>query len=255
MITYKQLAVDAAREAGDLLVELSKQYIKFEMKNAHDILAEADLQSEKIIINKIKANYPNHGILSEEAGKNDMGSEFLWIIDPIDGTINFARHIEQFCISIALSKNGKLILGVIYQPALDKMYIAEKGGGAYLNGNKLAVSQEVNLIDTIIAADLTSKIEKRKPTFDILKVLGEQVRHVRIFGSSAIHLARIAEGQLDLYFKLGFHYWDYAAGILLIEEAGGEVTDFDGKPIKEGSNNILATNKLLHKKALTLMKV
>jgi myo-inositol-1(or 4)-monophosphatase len=253
MTSYKQLAIDAAKEVGDLLLELSKQDIKYEMKNPYDILAEGDLKSEKIIIDKIKSQYPGHSILSEEAGRETNDSGFLWIIDPIDGTINFARHIEEYCISIALSENGKLILGVIYQPALDKLFVAEKGQGAYLNGKRITVSTETELINSIVATDISSRVEMRKPTFATLQGFSGKVRHVRNFGSAALHLARLAEGQLDVYYKPSFNYWDYAAGALIIQEAGGEVTDFEGNPLKEDSKNIVASNQALHQLALKII--
>jgi myo-inositol-1(or 4)-monophosphatase len=254
MSDHKKIAMDAAKEAGSLLLELSKQDIKYEKKNAHDILAEGDLKSEKIIIDKIKANFPDHAIFSEEAGKSTDSSEYLWIIDPVDGTINFARHIEEYCISIALSRNGELILGVIYQPALDKMFVAERGAGAYLNDKKLAVSTETELVDSLVATDLTSNMEKRKLTFDIMAQLSAQVRHVRIFGSCALHLARVAEGQLDFYYKTRLNYWDYAAGIVLVEEAGGKITDFAGNPIREDSADIAVSNTLLHDVGLSAIR-
>jgi myo-inositol-1(or 4)-monophosphatase len=253
MMAYKQLAIEAAKQAGDLLLELSKQDIKYEMKNAHDIVADGDLQAEKIIIEKIKSQYPDHDILSEEAGKELKKSDFLWIVDPIDGTINFSRHIEEYCISIALSKNGQLILGVIYQPALDKLYVAEKGGGAYLNGEKLSVSSETKLVNSLVATDVSSRLEIRKITFDILKGICGLVRHIRVFGSGALHLARIGEGQLDFYYKPSFNYWDFAAGTIIIQEAGGQVTDFAGNPIQEDSKSIVASNGMLHQVGLRVI--
>jgi myo-inositol-1(or 4)-monophosphatase len=253
MTSYVELAIEAAKEAGSMLIALSKQDIKYEMKNKYDIQAEADLESEKIIITKIKSHFPDHDILSEEMGKDVNKSNFLWIIDPIDGTINFSRHIEEYCISIALSKDGQLILGVIYQPALDKLYVAEQGKGACLNGEQLSVSSEKKLINSIVATDISSRVEMRKPTFAILQEFSGQVRHARVFGSGALHLARLAEGQLDVYYKPGFNYWDYAAGAILITETGGKVTDFEGKPLGENSKNIVASNKFLHSTALNII--
>jgi myo-inositol-1(or 4)-monophosphatase len=253
MTSYAQLAIEAAKEAGDILLKLSEKDIKYTMKNTYDIQAEADLRSEKIIIDKIKTQYPDHDILSEEAGKDANKSKFLWIIDPIDGTINYSRHIDEYCISIALSEDGQLIMGVIYQPALDKLYVAEKGKGTFLNGVQLSVSKEEKLINSIVATDISSRVEMRKPTFAILQEFSGKVRHIRVFGSGALHLARLAEGQIDVYYKPSFNYWDYAAGIVLIEEAGGKVTDFDGNSIQESSKNILASNKLLHDEAMGIV--
>lgn len=253
MKQHKQLAIEAAKEAGEILLSLSKQDIKYEMKNAHDILAEGDLKSEEIIIKKIKSAFPDHSIFSEEKGEESHNSEFLWIIDPVDGTINFSRHIEEYCISIALSKNDEVILGVVYQPALRKLFIAEKGQGAYLNEQKVTVSYESELINSLLATDNSSEQDTRKETFNILLKINTEVRHIRIMGSGAMHLVRIAEGQLDLYYKSRFNYWDYAAGLLILQEAGGKVTDFEGNPINRNSKNILASNSLLHNKALEII--
>jgi len=254
MTPYKQVAIDAVKEAGELLSQLSKNDIKYKMKTPHDILAEGDLISEEIIINKIKSHFTNHSILSEEKGEENLSPEFLWIIDPIDGTINFSRHIEEFCISIALQVKERVILGLIYQPLTDKMYVAERGKGAYLNKKRIFVSKEKDIIKSLIATDISSNLEARTKTFRILSNISSQVRHVRIFGSSALHLTRLAEGQIDLYFKTVFKYWDFAAGMIIAEEAGGIVTDFEGNPLNRNSKNILATNNILHPIALKIIK-
>lgn len=253
MQSYKQLAIEAAKEAGEILLSLSKKDINYQMKNAHDILAEGDLKSEKTIIKKIKSSFPHHSIFSEEAGEENHNSEFLWIIDPIDGTINFSRHIEEYCISIALSKNDEIILGIVYQPALGKLFVAEKGQGAFMNGQKISVSHESELINSLLATDNSSRQDARIETFNILSKICTEVRHIRIMGSGAMHLIRIAEGQLDLYYKSRFNYWDYAAGILILQEAGGKITDFEGSPINRNSKNILASNSMLHNKALEII--
>lgn len=254
MTDFRKLAVLAAKNAGKAILELADQEIQYEMKNAHDILAEADLVSEKIIIDEIRTHFPKHEILSEEAGMQETSSDYLWVVDPVDGTINYARGIEEYCISIALVYQSEVILGIIYQPKLGKMFIAEKGKGAELNGSVLKVSQVAALINGLLATDLTSDIQKREDTFNILISLKDKVRHVRIFGSSALHLGRLAEGQLDVYFKNRFKYWDYAAGILIVEESGGKVTDFEGNPIGMSSESIVASNGLLHDDLLNLLR-
>src|SRR5476649_1022518 len=139
MTDFKNVAVAAAQEAGDLLLELAKNPIKYRMKNSHDIQAEADLLSEELILRKIKTAFPTHSILAEESGEEIHESEYLWAIDPLDGTINYARGIEEYCVSIALCHRGQTILGVLYHPTLQLLIVAEKGHGAYLNGEKLEV--------------------------------------------------------------------------------------------------------------------
>ena len=253
MSTPRSVAIDAAKEAGELLLQLSKEDIKYQMKSEHDILAEGDLQSEKIIIDKIKGSFPRHSILSEEKGEEDLDKEYLWVVDPIDGTINFSRKIEEYAISIGLCHNGEIELGVIYQPVTGKLYVAEKGKGAYLNDQKITVSKETKTNNSLVATDNSSKIDARTSTFQILSKICTEVRHIRIFGSGALHLTKVAEGKLDFYYKPRCNFWDVAAGIILIQEAGGKVTDFNGNPISQASKDILASNGHLHSSALSLI--
>ncbi|MDQ3098910.1 MAG: inositol monophosphatase [bacterium] len=254
MNDFKTVAMEAAIESGKLQIELSQRDLKFELKNPRDILAEGDTESEKIIIGKIKQNFPSHSIWSEEAGKEILDSEYLWVIDPIDGTISFARKIEDYCVSIALSHKGSIIFGLIYQPALNKMYIAEKGKGAFLNNEPISVSTESDLITTLAATDNTSKNDFQIKNFELLTRISTHVRQIRICGSVALHIARLAEGKLDLYFKNRFNYWDCAAGALILREAGGTVTDFDGKEFTQNSVNIVASNKIIHQSAIELIQ-
>lgn len=253
MSDFKSVAIEAANEASKVILEFSKSDISYSMKSVRDIQAEADLAAERLIIDKIKQSYPDHSILSEESGSENHQSEYLWIVDPIDGTINFSRHIEEYCISIALEHKGEIVLGVIYQPATGKLYVAEKSKGAYVNGKKITVSTEGQLINCIVATDCTSNAEKRQNNFNILSKICTDVRHVRIFGSCAMHLGRLAEGQIDFYFKTSFNYWDFAAGIIILEEAGGKVTDIDGRPVDKSSKSLLASNGLVHKDALSII--
>ena len=250
---FKRVAIEAAKEAGALALGLSTQEIKFQEKGPYDILAEADTKSESLIVKKIRENFPDHAILSEESGQNDITSSYMWVIDPVDGTINFERHINEYCVSIALEKDGVLVLGVIYQAAYNKLFVAVRGEGATLNGNKISVSTELNLLKTLFATENSSKMETRESDFDLLYKIREKVRGVRIFGSGALHLASVAEGHLDFYFKTKFNYWDIAAGTVLIREAGGKVTDFDGNDLVRTSPNIVATNNVLHTQVLQLL--
>lgn len=250
MNSPRDIAIKAARKAGDYTLTFLDKKVSYTMKTAHDIQAEADLGAEQIIISMIKTAFPGHDIFAEESGREDSQSDYLWVIDPIDGTINFSRHIEEYCVSIALCHKGKIILGVIYQPVLQKLIIAEAGKGTYVNGKKVSVSEESELINCLVDTDNSSDIEARKRNIDILSDFSSKVRHVRVFGSAAMGMARIAQGQIDIYFKTAFNYWDYAAGIVIVQEAGGMVTDIDGNGINIGSKNILACSKAMHKQAL-----
>jgi myo-inositol-1(or 4)-monophosphatase len=254
MNDYRTVAVEAAKEAGDILLKLSRKPLRYKMKSERDIQAEADLESEKTIKNKIKAAFPDHMLLAEEGGEEGEGSEYLWVIDPLDGTINYARGIEEYAVSIALSKNDQLIVGVIYQPVLRKMFVAERGKGVYLNDERLTISGESALPNCLVATDTTSNLEARRSNFEILTKVAAAVRHVRIFGSSSLHLARVAQGQLDFYYKGHCNYWDVAAGVLVVQEAGGVVTDMEGQPFTRESKTILVATNTTHSKALSLLR-
>lgn len=253
MDSHKQVAIEAAKEAGNILLRLSKETVSYRMKNRLDIQAEGDLISEKYIIGRIKQSFPHHSILSEEKGEEIHNADYLWVIDPLDGTINFSRNIEEYAVSIALCKNKEVKLGVIYQPVTDNLYIAEEGKGSYLNGKKIVVSSQRETISALAATDNSSNPEARRDTFRILSHICTKVRHIRIFGSGALHLAKIAEGKLDFYYKTRFNFWDYAAGVILLQESGGRVTDFSGKPVTIQSKNIIASNGVIHAASLRLI--
>lgn len=252
-MNIKEIAIQAIQEAGIKTRELFHSEIEFEMKNMHDILAVADLESEKIIISTIKKYFPDHSILSEEKGEEDNKSEYLWIIDPIDGTINFSRHIDEFCISIAVEQKGELILGLIYEPLKNNLFLAEKNKGAFLNDKQISVSNESKVINSILATDNSSNIETRIKNYAILSDVCTEVRHIRIFGSGALHLSKIASGKIDSYYKTKFNYWDYAAGVLLVQEAGGIVTDFKGNKINKSSKDIIVSNTALNTEITKLL--
>lgn len=251
----RDIAINAAKKAGKAVLALTKKGINVTSKNSHDILAEADLVSEKIILDHIKKYFPDHGILSEERGIERQDSDYLWVVDPLDGTINFSRGFDEWCISIGLEYKGERRLAVVYQPVLKKLYVAQKGMGATLNGTRIAVSLNNEPLKSLVATDGTSKVEARKLNNELLGKLAGDFRSVRIFGAGALGLCKIAEGKLDAYFRATavLHYWDYGAAALIITEAGGKVTDIDGGPFSISSRNMLATNGILHQKVLQLI--
>ena len=250
----KTTAITAAKKAGEVLLELSKKEIQYEMKNKHDIVAEADLKSEQIILDTISQNFPEHSIFAEEKGEVIKDSEYTWIVDPLDGTINFSRGLDEYCISIAVEKNNETILGLIYQPHLNKTYLAEKGKGAFLNEKKLHVSNESEMINMMLYMGSTSNIKYRIKSFQVLSKVCGQVRNIRMFGSGSLELSKIAAGQLDIYFKLlRAHYWDYAPGILLVEEAGGMATDLAGDKFTKHSNFCVVSNGKKHQELLDIL--
>lgn len=247
------IAIEAAKAAGKRALELSASEIVYKKKNPLDILADADLEAEAIIKEIIKKNFPTHSILAEESGEDVGDVDFLWVVDPIDGTINFAKGLDEYCVSIALEHKGELVLGVIYQPVTGELYTAEKGKGAFLNGKKIGVSSEEDMIDCLLSLDNSSDANARAQMVKILEKIWGNFRQLRITGSSAISLAKVASGKLDVYFKTNFNYWDYAAGIVLVREAGGEVCDLLGNKVDRNAKSILATNGKLKDKGLGLI--
>lgn len=250
----KKVAIGAALEAGDALLRMSKKEAAYSMKSRLDILAEADIKAEKIILDRIRKSFPEHSILSEEAGMEEKDTDFLWVVDPLDGTVNFTRKIEDYCVSIGLEIRGQLVLGVIYQPERKKLYFAEKGKGAFIGRERIRVSGVTNLESSLVATDNYSDPKKREEGFMQLSRISTHVRRTRMSGSGALQLATVAEGKMDVYYRNKFNYWDYAAGTILIEEAGGKVTDTKGRKISRSSQSVVATNGRLHETFLSIMR-
>ncbi|MAF13776.1 MAG: inositol monophosphatase [Parcubacteria group bacterium] len=246
----KTVAVRAAKKAGAAVALMGKKKIRYKIKEKRDVLAEADLRSEKIIINEIKKNFPQHSILSEEQGETIKDSDYLWIIDPVDGTINFTRKLHAYCVSIALAYKDELILGVIYNPVIKNLYVAEKGKGAFLNGKRINVTSENKMMNMLLTLNTSRNLQVRKQNFQLLIKLSSKIGHIRMFGSVALHLAKVAAGKTDIYFNKRSNYWDYAAGIVLVREAGGMVTDFNGNEVTKSSKDIIASNGKIHQTIL-----
>ncbi len=253
-MTFRTVAIQSAKEAGEILLRASRKKTTHRLKSRHDIQIPADIQSEKSIIRAIRKNFPTHSILAEESGEQLRDSEYLWVIDPLDATINFSRGIEEYCVSIALTHRGQPIIGVVYQPALKKLFVAERGKGALLNGKRIFVSRQKDPITMLIATDNSADPQTRRRNLATMSRIGLDVRHVRVFGSAALHLARLAAGSLDVYYRTTFHYWDVAAGVLLVQEAGGRVTDFFGKPFSRESEGVIATNGMAHTQIVSKLR-
>ncbi len=247
----EQTAVRAARHAGR---ELSARFKRFDrstikLKSHHEILTAADLASEKLIIAAVRKNFPQHKILSEEAGKIKGRDEYLWVIDPLDGTTNFSMHSPLWSVSIAVAFRGEIILGVVYAPELREFYLAKRGRGAKRNGRKIAVS------GTTGGKELHTFCHGRRPknvrtAIDYYASQKTKGLDCRQLGSAAIELAFVAGGRIESITIPGANPWDVAAGVLLVREAGGKVTDFSGRPWNLRSPDMLASNGRVHKKIL-----
>ncbi len=247
-------AAEIALEAGELLRTYFERGVATEYKGDVDLVTEADRASEKLIGERLRAMLPGHGIFGEEGTRSDLGSAYRWYVDPLDGTTNFAHGFPYFCVSLGLERrasglaadaDGELVAGVVYQPIHDELFMAEKGKGAYLNGRPIHVSRTDMLQEALLATGFPSHKRHANPNIHFYQQLTLRSHGVRRAGAAAMDLCYTAAGRVDAYWEFNLNPWDTAAGVLLVREAGGEVTGFDGSPFKLDSKEILATNRLL----------
>ena len=249
-------AIETAREAGQILLEKFDRGIAVHKKGDIDLVTAADLASEALIIERIKSYYPRHSILAEESGNAVViGGEntWKWIIDPLDGTTNFAHGYPCFCVTIALEHDGEIVIGVTFDPTRNELFAAERGGGASLNGKPIRVSNCEDLGDALIVTGFPYDIKHRNDFAHHLTEMLLSSRGVRRDGSAAIDMAYVACGRFDGFWEEGLNPWDVAAGVLLIEEAGGQLSYYDGKPFSIYSPPICASNGLLHSQMLKVL--
>jgi len=239
-------ATAIAREAGQLLMPYFERRIGYEYKGDADLVTEADRASEKLIVSRLRAAFPEHGIVGEEGTRDEHGSELRWYVDPLDGTTNFAHGFPVFCVSMGLERKGEVVAGVIYDPTRDEMFTAEKGCGATVNGRPMHVSGVKRLVEAILATGFPSFKRHKNPNIHFYHQLTLRSHGIRRAGSAAIDLAYVASGRFDGYWEFNLNPWDTSAGVLLVQEAGGRVTRFDGAPWLLDSRETLATNGLLH---------
>ncbi|MDD4333348.1 MAG: inositol monophosphatase [Patescibacteria group bacterium] len=250
----KKISIIAAREAGKLLMKNLTKVKQMSLKAKHDIVTEIDLKAEKIIIDKIKRAFPDHNILSEESIASNKDSEYSWVVDPIDGTINFYHATAPFRVAICLTKNGSPLLSTIYNPIKNELYYAEKGKGATINNKPIRVNKNKKAENSVVMTHISSKEDARERTISALNSIFNKTLHMRAFGSGIAAMTYVASGKFDVFFNVRTYPWDILAGALLIEEAGGIVTDIEGKKITLKSNSVLATNGKVHKQILELLK-
>lgn len=234
-----------AQEAGDLLMSHFGK-VDIEYKGEVDIVTKADRESETLIVGAIRKLWPGHDITGEEGTNTKTGSDFRWYIDPLDGTTNFAHGYPVFCVSIALEHNDERIAGVIYDPTRREMFAAEKGSGAELNGRPIRVSKVGELSESIVATGFPSQKRHRNPNIHFYHQITMKTHGIRRAGSAAMDLAYVACGRFDGYWELNLNSWDTAAGVLIVQEAGGVVTDFWNAPFNIASKEVLAGNPAIH---------
>lgn len=250
-------AIEAAKEAGRFLKQSVGKVRTIETKKGEErnLVSEIDRGSEERIIGIIKRRYPSHAFLAEESGGMESAAEYKWIIDPLDGTTNFLHGVPIFSVTIALERKGEIVAGVIYDPNLDELFSAEKGSGAYLNGKRLHVSQKEKLIDSLLVTgfpyDIAQNPDAAVERFVHFLLSAGGVRRL---GSAALDLAYVASGRFDGFWEVYLNPWDMAAGVLLIQEAGGRVSDFAGQGPNIYTKQVLASNGLVHEAMLEALR-
>jgi myo-inositol-1(or 4)-monophosphatase len=247
--------MDLSRAAGDILNYYAGREKLVEYKGQANLVTIADKKSEELIISGILGRYPQHSILAEESGVTQPGAPIKWIIDPVDGTTNYAHGYPFYCVSIAVEENGEVICGCVYDPIRDEMFSAARGAGAYCNGERLQVSEADRLSKALLITGFPYNFRERIETvieqFRKFLVASQAVRRG---GSAALDLCYVAAGRLDGFWELYLQPWDTAAGRIILEEAGGRVTGFNGQPFNIYEKEILASNGHIHDEMLAILK-
>lgn len=255
-LEFMEVAIKAALEAGGILRRSLGRVREIAYKGENNLVTEVDRLSENTIIGVIKASFPSHGIFAEERGKSSSESDYLWIIDPLDGTTNYAHTYPVFSVSIALQIKGTLVLGVVYDPLREELFSAELGSGAYLNEKSIKVSAVRTVKESLLCTGFTHEnewmVEENLIHFaNFIK----RAQAVRRDGSAALDLCYVACGRYDGFWELGLNPWDTAAGSLILKEAGGKITDFNGREFSIYSEELLATNGIIHKEMLDVLSL
>ena len=259
--TWVPKAAEIAREAGARLAEFFVQGVATEYKGDVDVVTVADRTVEKLIRTRLSEAFPDHGIYGEEGTREGLEQEFRWYVDPLDGTTNFAHGFPQFCVSMGLEHRpsatrpdgeGTLVAGVIYDPLRNELFATEKGKGAFLNGRPIRTSAIQELAEALVATGFPSRKRHASPNIHFYQEFTLRSHGVRRAGSAALDLAYVAAGRLEAFWEFNLNPWDTAAGILLVEEAGGRVTDFSGNHYRISSEEILASNAKIHEEMIAL---
>jgi myo-inositol-1(or 4)-monophosphatase len=256
MGTYRDFAVEIALEAGRFLREKFHEKHDIAYKGEIDLVTEADRGAEALLIARIEKLFPAHGIMAEETRGSALTKEHMWIIDPLDGTTNYAHQYPVFCVSIALQRDGDVILGVICNPMMEELFVVERGQGAFLNERRLSVSATTDLTRSLLATgfpyDILVNPDNNINYFNTLAVKAQAIRRA---GAAALDLAYVAAGRFDGFWELQLRPWDMAAGCLMVTEAGGKVTDLFGGPFNLYSPHVLASNGRIHETMAEILRV
>lgn len=254
MASYLETAMEIARESGALLANYFERRIGYELKGEYDLVTAADRASEDLVVERLRSHFPSHSVVAEEGTGHQRSSDFCWYVDPLDGTTNFAHGFPVFNVTLALEQAGELVAGCVFDPTRQEMFAAERGAGAYLNNRRIRVSKVNKLEETLVATGFPSRRRHANLNIHFYYQLAMFTHGVRRAGSAALDLAYVASGRLDAFWEFNLNPWDVAAGILLIREAGGKVTDMHGHPVSLRGEHILADNGLVHDCILDLFE-
>src|ERR1700727_3866174 len=247
MSSHLEISEEIAREAGALLHGYFERHIGFELKGEFDLVTEADRASEKLVIERLQKHFPAHSIVAEESGGHaGPSAEYCWYVDPLDGTTNFAHGFPMYNVTLALEKAGEIVAGVIFDPERNEMFTCERGSGSQLNGQPIHVSRVQHIDDALVATGFPSRKRHQNVNVHFYYQLAMITHGVRRAGAAALDLAYVAAGRLDAFWEFKLNPWDTSAGYLIVEEAGGKVTHFDGSKFTLDSREVLATNGLIH---------
>jgi myo-inositol-1(or 4)-monophosphatase len=252
MASFLDTSIEIAREAGALLANYFEKRVAFELKGEFDLVTEADRASEALIVERLRTHFPTHAIFAEETGAHEGSSEYCWYVDPLDGTTNFAHGFPVFNVTLALERAGEVIAGVVYDPLRQEMFFAEKGSGAYLNNRRIHVSKTAKLEESLISTGFPSRKRHLNGNIHFYHQMAMITHGVRRAGAAALDLAYVACGRTEGFWEFTLNPWDVAAGILLVQEAGGICSGMKNEPVGLRAPNILADNGLIHDQALTL---
>jgi myo-inositol-1(or 4)-monophosphatase len=246
--TVRSIAIDAALEAGRILRGYVGNLDGIDYKSEIDIVTAADHHAEEAVLERLRGAFPDFGILAEESGVSgpSNGSSSRWVVDPLDGTTNFATGNPHVCVSIGLEREGKIVLGVVYDPMLDELFIAERGAGAWLNGRRMHVSKVDVLLQSMLATGFPYDVNNRSASLELFNHFTHLTRAVRRAGAAALDLCYVAAGRYDGFWEAGLKPWDAAAGSLMVVEAGGVITEFSGGEFNIESPSLVASNGQIH---------
>jgi myo-inositol-1(or 4)-monophosphatase len=246
MESYLSTAVEIAREAGALLAQLFESPQEISYKRKADLVTEADRRSEALIVERLRSHFPTHAVVSEEGGGQKTGSDYCWYVDPLDGTTNFAHGFPVFCVTLGLACRGEVVAGVVYDPIREELFAAERGCGAYLNDKRIRVSKTASLSESLLATGFPPFATNHDLNIQFYFRFTMLSHGIRRPGSAALDLCSVAAGRFDGFWELKLNPWDKAAGSLLVTEAGGRVTDLEGRPFDVLGDEVFGSNGLVH---------